>query len=93
MNIQAETFYDIARDADILIYNSTIEGEITSISELVGKSSILSDIKAVKEGNVWCTGQNMFQQTTGAADMICDLNAVFTDTYDSADLTYLHRLE
>ncbi len=93
MNIQAETFYDIARDADILIYNSTIEGEITSISELVGKSSILSDLKAVKEGNVWCTGQNMFQQTTGAADMICDLNAVFTDTYDSADLTYLHRLE
>ena len=49
-------------------------------------------MKAVKEGNVWCTGQNMFQQTTGAADMICDLNRIFTDDSVSAELTYLHRL-
>lgn len=93
MNIQTETFYELAHDADILIYNSTIDGEINSIEELVAKSSILADFKAVKEGNVWCTGQNMFQQTTGAADMICDLNAVFTDKADSAELTYLHRLK
>ena len=93
MNIQTETFYDIARNADILIYNSTIDGELDSIDQLIGKCGVLADFKAVKEGNVWCTGQNMFQQTTGAADMICDLNAVFTDTADSSDLTYLHKLD
>lgn len=93
MNIQTETFYELAHDADILIYNSTIDGEIDSIDQLVAKSSILADFKAVKEGNVWCTGQNMFQQTTGAADMICDLNSIFTDKADSAELTYLHRLK
>ena len=93
MNIQAETFYKLAHDADILIYNSTIDGEIDSIDQLVAKSSILADFKAVREGNVWCTGQNMFQQTTGAADMICDLNSIFTDKADSAELTYLHRLK
>lgn len=92
MNIQTETFYDIAHDADILIYNSTIDGEIDSIDQLIEKSSILADFKAVKNGDVWCTGQNMFQQTTGSADMICDLNSVFTDKADSAELTYLHRL-
>lgn len=93
MNIQAETFYKLAHDADILIYNSTIDGEIDSIDQLVAKSSILADFKAVREGNVWCTGQNMFQHTTGAADMICDLNSIFTDKADSAELTYLRRLK
>ena len=92
MNIQTESFYDIAHDADILIYNSTIDGELDSIDQLISKCSVLADFKAVKEGNVWCTGQNMFQQTTGAADMICDLNSIFTDKTDSAELTYLHRL-
>jgi len=93
MNIQAETFYELAHDADILIYNSTIDGELNTIDELIGKNSILADFRAVREGNVWCTGQNMFQQTTGAADMICDLNSIFTDKADSAELTYLHRLD
>lgn len=92
MNIQTEKFYEFALDADVLIYNSTIEGELTDISQLTEKCGILSDLKAVKEGNVWCTGQNMFQQTTGAADMIADLNKVFSGTADK-ELTYLHRLE
>jgi len=93
MNIQTETFYDIARDADILIYNSTIDGEIYSIDQLIEKCSLLSEFRAVKNGDVWCTGQNMFQQTTGAADMICDLNSIFTDKAEGAELTFLHRLD
>ncbi len=93
MNIQSETFYNVARDADILIYNSTIDGELQSIDQLIGKNSILADFKAVREGNVWCTGQNMFQQTTGAADMICDLNTIFTGNADDTELTFLHRLD
>ena len=93
MNIQTETFYDIAHDADILIYNSTIGGEIDTIEQLIGKCGVLADFKAVKSGDVWCTGQNMFQQTTGAADMICDLNKVFTENPENSDLTYLHKLD
>ncbi|MCR5123295.1 MAG: ABC transporter substrate-binding protein [Ruminococcus sp.] len=92
MNIQTEKFYELAMNADVLIYNSTIEGELADISQLTEKCGILADFKAVKEGNVWCTGQNMFQQTTGAADMIADLNKVFSGNSDS-QLIYLHRLE
>jgi len=91
MNIQIETFYELAKDADILIYNSTIEGKLNSIQQLVDKYDILSDFKAVKDGNVWCTEQNMFQQTTGAADMIIDMNHIFTYGTDDS-LTYLHKL-
>lgn len=93
MNIQTETFYDIARDADILIYNSTVEGELSDISQLIEKCGVLAEFKAVKNGDVWCTGQNMFQQTTGAADMICDLNSIFTDKAEGDELTFLHRLD
>lgn len=93
MNIQAESFYDIAHDADILIYNSTIDGEIDTIDQLLGKSDILADFKAVKNGDVWCTGQNMFQKTTGAADMIFDLNKVLTSKDTQTNLTFLHKLK
>lgn len=92
MNIQLEAFYEKAKDADVLIYNSTVEGELDSTQQLLEKNAIFADFKAVKEGNVWCTGQNMFQQTTGAADMIIDLNRIFTGADEREALTYLRRL-
>ena len=92
MNIQMESFYEKAKDADILIYNSTIEGELDKLSDLTGISSLFSDFKAVRNGNVWCTGQNMFQQTTGSADMIADLSKVINGV-DTTELTFLRRLK
>ena len=91
MNMQMETFYAEARDADCLIYNSTIDGELHTIDELLVKSPLLADFKAVQEGNVWCTQQNLFQSTMGLGDMILDIHAVLTEE-DPDDLTYLHRL-
>ncbi len=91
MNIQMESFYEKAKNADILIYNSTIEGELDSIDDLIEKSSLFSDLKAVKEGNVWCTGQNMFQQTTAGADMTADLSRVIHGDTKSG-LTFLKHL-
>ena len=46
MNIQIETFYELAKNADVLIYNSTIEGKLDSIQQLVDKYEVLSDFKA-----------------------------------------------
>lgn len=94
MNMQMEAFYAAAQDADYIIYNSTIDGELDTIDQLLGKSSLLGDFKAVKNHNVWCTEKNMFQQSTGAADMISDLHAIVTDEADNSDqLTFLHRLK
>ena len=52
MNMQMEEFYAGAKDADYIIYNSTIDGELTDISQMLEKSSLLADFKAVKDGNV-----------------------------------------
>ena len=91
MNIQMENFYVLAKDADILIYNGTIQGELSRMDELLEKSPLFADFTAVKEGRVWCTGQNIFQQVSGTAEMISDFHRVISGSDEP--LTYLHRLE
>ena len=93
MNMQMEAFYDKAVDADILIYNSTIEGGLGSIDELRALSDKFDDFAAVKSGNVWCTDASTFQRTTGAADMIVDLNRIFAGAADDSGLEYFHKLK
>lgn len=91
VNMDMESFYAGAKDADCLIYNSTIDGEIDTVSQLLAKSSLLEDFRAVKDGNVWCTKKNLFQESTGLADMIVDIHKVLTE--EDPELTYLYRLE
>lgn len=94
MNMQMESFYAEAIDADIIIYNSTVDGEINSIDELVGKSQLLKDFKAVKKGNVWCSGKNMFQESASVAETIEDLNRVIRDMEtDNSRLRFFKHLE
>ena len=92
MNMELEAFYAGAKDADVLIYNSTIDGGVASLDDLTKKAPMLSDFKAVQTGNVWCTEKNLFQQVGGTTDMIADLHAVFSgDT--NRELTYLYQLK
>ena len=94
MNMQMEEFYAGARDADVLIYNSTIDGELPDLASLLQKSGLLADFKAVQSGDVWCTTQNLFQETSGLADMIVDIHRILTSEDDSLDETaYLYRLK
>lgn len=91
MNMQMEDFYAQARDADILIYNSTIGGEISSIRELTDKNPLFADFKAVKEGEVYCTERSLFQQISGMAEFMQDLHELFR--HGERNYTYLNRLE
>lgn len=93
MVMQMEAFYDGAKDADVLIYNSSIDAELTTIDQLLDKSGVLADFKAVRNGHVWCTGKNLFQESLGLGDFIEDLNRIFNaEDPKELDLTYLHRL-
>lgn len=92
MNMQMEAFYAEAKDADVLIYNSTIDAELLSIDELLKKSPLFADFAAVKNGNVWCTGKNMFQESTGIGDMIVELHRIITGAAED-EMTYFHRLK
>ena len=91
VTIEMETFYATAKDADFIIYNSAITGEISSLEELLTIEPLLKDFKAVQNGNVWCTGQNMYQETMGLGQMILEMHEIFTGTAD--DLNYFYKLQ
>lgn len=94
VNMQMEEFYAKAKDADYIIYNSAIDGELQTMEQLLEKSSLLKDFKAVKNGNVWCTGKNLFQESTGLGVMIEDIYKMLNSEGDSlTELTYMHRLK
>lgn len=92
VTIQMESFYRQARDADVLIYNSTVAGDVETLDELLALSPLLGDFKAVREGNVWCTEQSMFQKSSAAAGMIADFRAIFTGTAEDGELSFLHKI-
>lgn len=92
VTIDMEEFYKKAKDADVLIYNSTIEGPVGSMDQLEAMSPLLKNFKAVKKGNVWCTGQNMYQDTTSVGQMILDINTILTSDDPPEQLTYMTKL-
>ena len=92
MTIQMESFFSQARDADVLVYNSTVAGEIGTMEEFLKLSPLLKEFKAVREGNVWCTEQSMFQRSSAAAEMIADFHEILSDDPQEDTLRYLHRL-
>ena len=93
IKLPLETFYARAKDADVLIYNSTIEGVMETRDQLIEKCPMLADFKAVQSGDCWCTAQSLFQQSMELADLISDMNLVFTEgSPDPASLRFLQRI-
>ncbi len=91
INMQMEEFYADARDADILIYNTTVVADINSVDEILEKSELFADFKAVKNGKVYVAGTDFFQKTTGVCNMIKDLSAVLHEE-DESNLTFLRHI-
>lgn len=91
VSLQMEEFYAAAREADYLIYNSTIDGELSSVEELFGKSELLENFKAVREGNVYCTTRDLYQSSMELGTMIADIHGMLNGEEDG--LTYLYRLD
>lgn len=91
ISIDMETFYAAAADADVLIYNASISAPITSTDELVEMNSLFADFKAVKEGNVWCTGKSFYQATDIVGQMIRDIHLALTGG-DPASMTFLSHV-
>lgn len=92
VSMQIEEFYDGAKDADYIIYNSSIDGGVASVEELIAKCPVLKDFRAVQEGNVWCTTNDMYQKSLSIGDLIEDIHNMLLGK-EGADMAYLFRLE
>ncbi len=91
MSMTMEEFYAAAVDADYLIYNSTIEGDLEGLDDMLALNKMLEKFKAVKEGHVYCTTKNLYQSSMELGTIIADIYHMLHDENDQ--LTYLYKLE
>lgn len=91
VTLEMEDFYATAKDVDVIIYNSTVDGGVESLADLVAKNPLLENFKAVQNGDVWCTDQDMYQQMTNTGTIVADLHRVLAVGHD-AQTTFLKRL-
>ena len=93
VNLDMETFYATAKDADFIFYNSTIMGEVSDVNALRKMSNLINDFRAVQQNNVWCTGENLYQETTDLGQMILEFNRILSGNTDGSGLRYMKKLQ
>lgn len=92
VNMQFESFYATDSNADILIYDRSIDKNLKTLVQLKKKNPLFSDFAAVKSGEVYCTKDDFFQKTTGTADFISDLGKILGDGRSAENLVFLEKM-
>lgn len=90
VNLQMEDFYAKVKNADYIIYNSTIEGQLESLEDFIALNPILENFKAVQENKVYCTTSNLYQSSMELGEVILDINAMLNG---SEDMNFIYKLE
>ena len=90
VNLTMEAFYGAARDADVLILNASIETPPSGVDELLAGQPLLADMKAVREGEVYCTRRSLYQATDRIGDFIGDMKTLLSG--GTEEMTFLYRL-
>ncbi len=94
VNVEMETFFATAREADVVIYNSTIGGEVADMDEFLALNPLMKELKAAKTGAVWCTRESMYQQTLNIGRMINEINVILNAAPgDAPELIYFFKLK
>lgn len=74
VTMSVEDFYALAKDADYIIYNGTIDDTIMDEKTFLQKNELLKDMKAVKEGHVYCSEKSLYQSTMDADVIVSELH-------------------
>jgi len=61
------------------------------VADLLDKSPLFADFRAVREGNVWSTDKYLYQATDIVGQLITDLNRMLTG--QTGGMTFIRRLE
>ena len=93
VNMEMEAFYEGAKDADYIIYVWSLGGKPKDLNAFLERASILADMKAVKNGNVWCTTPDFFQISNTLGNMVNDMNLMLNADENTDKLTYLYKLK
>lgn len=90
ITISAEDFYQTCKDADYLIYSATLDRPLDSMAELIGKSALFSDFKAVKAGQVYTTNKDFYQLSDRMADFAEDVRRMLRGR---EDMEFLQKVD
>ena len=90
VTISVEAFYDYAGEAELLIYNGTIEESPKTMEELLALEPVLMDLPAVQKGNVWYTDQSLYQYAGRTGSIMKELYEVIAEGKEDTD--FFHRL-
>ena len=93
VQMEMEAFYDKAKDADYIIYIWSLGGKPDTLEAFTSKAEFLPEMKAVKNGNVWCTTPDYFQIQNTIGNMINDIHLMLTADASTEQLTYLYKLK
>ena len=88
VTVSIEAFYDYAKDADILIYNGTIQDAPADLDALADMDVTFGDFKAVQSGNVWACDKSLYQFTNKAGTIISDLYEVIAEGKETTEFFY-----
>ena len=76
-----------------MIYNGTIDNTIETLEDLIEKDSLLADFKGVKEGNVWCTNENLYQASSELASVSAEINKILASNGSvDEELKFFYKL-
>ena len=90
--VSMESFYAAAEQADILIYNASIEDAPEDLQQMCAKDNILTQFRAVKEGNVWCMRSLLYQNASRTGAIIRDLHAIVAGEAED-ETEFFYRLK
>ena len=60
------------------------------MADLLGKSDLMKNMKAVQEGHVYCTTKNLYQSSMELGTIISDIHNMLTE---DGELVYIYKLE
>ena len=89
VSVSMEQFYAAAVDADYLIYNAAIARAPESLDDLLSISALFGDFRAVREGRVFSTGRDLYQETDEVGAFISDVHNMLTG---AGDMRFLKRV-
>jgi iron complex transport system substrate-binding protein len=92
VNMTMDEFYAGAKDADVLIYNGTIDNALQSVDELLDKNALFADFKSVQQGQVWCCNKYMYQATDQVGSITMELHLLLTQE-NATGLEFFYRVE
>ncbi len=91
VTISLEAFFDYAKDADILIYNSTIENPPKSQEELLRVSKTFESFKAFQNGDIWYTDKSLYQYADETGTIIDNLYKIISENEE--ETSFFHKLK